>query len=226
VPSPPPVPPGAISAGLIKWARAVARGVRADYRFRRGSQEEWDIESAAFEELTRAAGRWRPEEAGVEPDATPATRPGAFIGFAAKAVRSACRREARRLRSCGMVSERGHRLGAAAGPVRSLADLRTPDGDPWEPADHRGDDDDPPPPPPAPDAAERAAAYRRWVLAAAWWNPAADRWEPPDERTAAVVHRWMVCGWPLWQAAAEFGVSEEAARRAVRRAGLGYPPGA
>jgi DNA-directed RNA polymerase specialized sigma24 family protein len=212
VPSPPPpVAPGAISAGLIKWARAVARGVRADYRFRRGSQEEWDIESAAFEELTRAAGRWVPERAGLPAGTPPAADPGAFRGFAARAVRAACRREARRLRSCGMVSERGHRHGGSAGDVRSLAGLRAPGGDPWEPADHRGADPDPPPDP-------RVEAAGRWGR----WLGVRGRWAAAPVRTRVMVYLWLAEGWPLRQAAAAFGVTEETARRAVRRR---LPPG-
>lgn len=44
----------------MRWARAIARGVRADYRFQRGSQEEQELEATAYLVLVEYAARFDP----------------------------------------------------------------------------------------------------------------------------------------------------------------------
>ena len=80
----------------ITWARAIARGVRRDYRFRTGSPEEQELESTAFLALVKKSlsftlGRVPPH--GNVHDA--------FRGYASQYIRKECRREAIRLRNGG-----------------------------------------------------------------------------------------------------------------------------
>jgi hypothetical protein len=43
---------------FIAWARGIARGVRADYRFAAGGQEELELEGTALEQLVALAARF------------------------------------------------------------------------------------------------------------------------------------------------------------------------
>lgn len=47
-------------ADHVRWARSIARGVRRDYRFWRGSQEEKELEGAAYLVLVAYANRFDP----------------------------------------------------------------------------------------------------------------------------------------------------------------------
>lgn len=80
----------------VKWARAIARGVRADYRFVRGSQDEYELEAVAYLELcvrTKAFDRRR-----VPPGGDPF---GAFRGYAHVFIAAKCRQAAVRIRNGG-----------------------------------------------------------------------------------------------------------------------------
>ena len=80
----------------IKWARSIARGVRADFGFLKGSQEEQELEAEAYLALCRKAHSFDPSR--VPPGGDPA---GAFRGYASSYIRCECRREARRLKNGG-----------------------------------------------------------------------------------------------------------------------------
>jgi hypothetical protein len=82
---------------FIPWARAIARGVRADYRFGTGSQEELELEGTALEQLVASAARF--DESRLRPGDDPAAL---FRAMAAPWVRKACKREAERLRNGGL----------------------------------------------------------------------------------------------------------------------------
>ena len=81
----------------IAWARGIARGVRADFGFAIGSEEELELEGCALVTLTMLMGRF--DESRLPPTGDLF---GAFRGFAATWLRSECRREAQRLRNGGL----------------------------------------------------------------------------------------------------------------------------
>lgn len=78
------------------WARGIARGVRADYRFLADSQEELELEAAAYLVLVlkAAAFDFSRVPAGGDPDEQ-------FRGLNSREVRTNCQREAQRLRNGG-----------------------------------------------------------------------------------------------------------------------------
>jgi hypothetical protein len=82
---------------FITWARAIARGVRADYRFAAGSQEELELEGTALERLVALVARF--DESRLRPGDDPRAL---FRAMAGPWVRKACRREAERLRNGGL----------------------------------------------------------------------------------------------------------------------------
>ncbi len=79
-----------------KWARAIARGVRYDFKFLVGSQEERDLEAVAMLVLVEYAARFDPRLVRAD-----STADALFENWAAQEVRSRCRREAFRLRNGG-----------------------------------------------------------------------------------------------------------------------------
>jgi hypothetical protein len=81
---------------LIPWARGIARGVRADYGFRAGSQEEMELEGAALLALVELHQR-------LDESRLPAggNLLDAFRGWATDEIRSRCRRAAVQLRNGG-----------------------------------------------------------------------------------------------------------------------------
>jgi hypothetical protein len=82
---------------FITWARAIARGVRADFRFATGGQEELELEGTALERLVALAARF--DESRLRPGDDAAAL---FRAMAAPWVRKACKREAERLRNGGL----------------------------------------------------------------------------------------------------------------------------
>jgi hypothetical protein len=82
---------------FIAWARGIARGVRADYRFAAGGQEELELEGTALEQLVALAARF--DESRLRPGDDAAAL---FRAMAAPWVRKACKREAERLRNGGL----------------------------------------------------------------------------------------------------------------------------
>ncbi|AWM40513.1 hypothetical protein GobsT_09790 [Gemmata obscuriglobus] len=84
-------------ADHLVWARAIARGVRADCGFHAGSEEEKEIEGCALVTLTQLVARF--DESRLPPGGDLG---GAFRGFASRWLRSECRREAERLRNGGL----------------------------------------------------------------------------------------------------------------------------
>ncbi|MDY3561959.1 hypothetical protein R5W23_003389 [Gemmata sp. JC673] len=85
------------AADHLVWARAIARGVRADCGFHAGSEEEREIEGCALVTLTQLIARF--DESRLPPGGDLG---GAFRGFASRWLRSECRREAERLRNGGL----------------------------------------------------------------------------------------------------------------------------
>jgi hypothetical protein len=82
---------------FIAWARSIARGVRADYRFATGGHEELELEGTALEQLVALAARFDESRLRAGDDA------GAlFRAMAGPWLRKACRREAERLRNGGL----------------------------------------------------------------------------------------------------------------------------
>jgi len=79
-----------------RWARAIARGVRGDYGYLRGSQEELELEAEAHLVLVEYAARF--DGSKVAPGST---ADALFEGWAAREVRSRCRRLAVQLRNGG-----------------------------------------------------------------------------------------------------------------------------
>lgn len=102
------VPPAIAIQGHITWARAIARGVRNSFRFLPGSQEEQDLESTAYLAAVELAQRFDPTRVPPGGDLE-----AAFRGWATIAVRSHCRREARRLRNGGTYHTRREKPGHA-----------------------------------------------------------------------------------------------------------------
>lgn len=83
-------------ADHTRWARGIARGVRADFGFLSGSSEEQELEATAALVLVEYAARFDPGRVPPGGDAG-----GLFRGWCAVEVRSRCRREAVRLRNGG-----------------------------------------------------------------------------------------------------------------------------
>ena len=81
---------------LIPWVRGIARGVRADYAFRAGSQEEMELEGVALLALVELSTRF--DESRLPAGASLAD---AFRGWATDEIRSRCRRMAVQLRNGG-----------------------------------------------------------------------------------------------------------------------------
>lgn len=88
--------PIVIDEALMKWARAIARGVRKYYNFGAGSQEEQDLEAVAYLTLARLVPIFDHERV---PDGGSAL--GQFKGWCHPSIRAECQREARRLRNGG-----------------------------------------------------------------------------------------------------------------------------
>lgn len=81
---------------LQKWARGIARGVRGDYGFRRGSAEEEDLEGVALVALVELANRYDELQLPAGGNLV-----DAFMGYADVEIRSRCRRHAVTLRNGG-----------------------------------------------------------------------------------------------------------------------------
>ncbi|QJW98727.1 hypothetical protein [Frigoriglobus tundricola] len=81
---------------LTPWAKGIARGVREDYGFVCGSQEEMELEGVALEALVELSYRF--DEKRLPPGGD---LHGLFRGWASTEVRSRCHREAIRLRNGG-----------------------------------------------------------------------------------------------------------------------------
>ncbi len=81
----------------IKWARSIARGVRADFRFTTGGHEELEMEGTALEQLVVLVARF--DESRLQPgdDAD-----ALFRAMAGPWIRKACKREAERIRNGGL----------------------------------------------------------------------------------------------------------------------------
>ena len=92
---------GIVIADQMKWARAVARGIRRHYRFLSGSQEEKDLEAVAHLMLCRCAAKFDPSKVPEGGDPV-----GQFRGWAHPFLRGECQREARRLRNGGTYNTR------------------------------------------------------------------------------------------------------------------------
>ena len=132
-----PAPPAPAPAGIdpvphLLWARAIARGVRHDWRFRPGSAEEEELEGAARLELCRRAAAFDPVKAprGADPV-------DAFRGYAAEWIRSECQREAARQRNGGTYRTLGRKKSrdAAKGLVAvAFTDVETEGGEGFDPA--------------------------------------------------------------------------------------------
>lgn len=93
----PPAPPQTIDVTLhLKWGRMVARTVRAQYHFGKGSHEEQELESTAYLALCEHAVRFDfgRVPVGGDPD-------GQFRGWAKMGVRKLCEQEAIRLQNGG-----------------------------------------------------------------------------------------------------------------------------
>jgi hypothetical protein len=82
---------------FIAWARGIARGVRADYRFTTGGQEELELEGTALEQLVICADRFDESRVRDGDDAA-----ALFRAMASPWIRKACKREAERLRNGGL----------------------------------------------------------------------------------------------------------------------------
>lgn len=81
---------------LLPWARGIARGVRGDYGFRRGSAEEEDLEGVALVALVELANRYDELQLPAGGNLV-----DAFMGYADVEIRSRCRRHAVTLRNGG-----------------------------------------------------------------------------------------------------------------------------
>jgi hypothetical protein len=107
VPVAPTLSPGVIVAtDHLKWARAIARGVRRSFNFGIRSQEEQDLQATAYLAVVELARRFDWSKLPPGGDAS-----AAFRGWATIEVRSRCRREARRLRNGGAYHTRRERPG-------------------------------------------------------------------------------------------------------------------
>jgi hypothetical protein len=107
---------------LIPWAVGIARGVRADYAFLRGSAQEQDIEGVAIEALVELTHRF--DEAKIAPGKS---HVDGFKGWATVEIRSRCRRHAVTLRNGGTFNTTNSKE-ARAMNVRELPTNRHPDG--------------------------------------------------------------------------------------------------
>jgi|GEM_PF-6731701 len=96
-----PLPPNGILqidlTALVPWARGIARGVREDYGFVAGSDEEQELEGVAFLALVELSERF--DECRLPPNGN---LMDAFRGWADKEIRSRCRRAAVQLRNGGL----------------------------------------------------------------------------------------------------------------------------
>ena len=81
---------------LIPWAKGIARGVRADYGFLAGSQEELELEGVALEVLVERSHRFDETRLPPEGDLY-----ALFRASAGAEIRSRCRREVIRLKNAG-----------------------------------------------------------------------------------------------------------------------------
>lgn len=127
-PHAPPVDPAA--PALMKWARAIARGIRTDYRFEPGSQEEMDLEGVAYLELVRCSRRFDPGRVPPGGDLE-----GQFRGWCHPSIRGACKREAVRIRNAGSFWTRVEK-GQAPVEAQHFSALATAD-EPFDVADWR-----------------------------------------------------------------------------------------
>lgn len=82
---------------LLPWAKGIARGVREDYGYVAGSQEEQELEGVAYLALVELSERF--DEARLPPDGN---LMDAFRGWADKEMRSRCRRAAVQIRNGGL----------------------------------------------------------------------------------------------------------------------------
>jgi hypothetical protein len=80
----------------IKWAKAIARGIRKHYRFLTASQEERDLEGVALQTMWKCAGKFDPSRV---PEG--GSFDGAFRGWCHPFIKGDVQREARRLRNGG-----------------------------------------------------------------------------------------------------------------------------
>lgn len=89
-------PKGGGSRSHLDWARIIARQVREQYHFGKGSQEEYDLEQTAYAELIRKLPGFDPGRVprGGNPDML-------FRGWVKQSIATACKREALRLRNGG-----------------------------------------------------------------------------------------------------------------------------
>jgi hypothetical protein len=81
---------------LIPWAKGIARGVRADYGHRAGSQEEMELEGVALLALVELSHRYDEQRLPKNGNLV-----DAFRGWATDEIRSRCRRAAVQLRNGG-----------------------------------------------------------------------------------------------------------------------------
>ena len=118
---------------LLPWAKGIARGVRADFKFGRRSQEEADLEGVALLALCEKAAAFDPRRVPEGGDPV-----GAFKGYASRAIRSKCIEEARRLRNAGTYHTRREK-GKAPVEAIQASRMRAPDGGSFDVADDGGD---------------------------------------------------------------------------------------
>jgi hypothetical protein len=121
---------GVVPEQFLRWARAVARGVRRDFGFPRGQAEEQDLEAVAYLTLVEFAR-------GFDPARCPAGvgLVDYFKGSAYEFVKYACWHEAERLRNAGTYHRR--RPGRPAVVVEYLSQKLTAAGEPFELPDPR-----------------------------------------------------------------------------------------
>lgn len=129
----------------IKWARAIARGIRRHYRFLTASQEERDLEGVALQTMWKCAGKFDPSKVPAGGDYA-----GAFRGWCHPFIKGDVQREARRLRNGGtyhtrretgreqvMVEELPWRREESGQGYVDLADHRADERDEWEDREER-----------------------------------------------------------------------------------------
>lgn len=97
-------------ADHFNWARGIARGVRADHHFAKGSVEEMELEGTALLELAKRMAGF--DESRLKPGDDLF---GAFRGYASPWIRGECRRAAQRMRRHGLFG-----VGAAEVRVEAL----------------------------------------------------------------------------------------------------------
>lgn len=122
---------------LMKWARAIARGIRHHYRFQCHSQEEQELEAVAYYMLCRCLKKFDLSRVPPGGDVD-----GAFRGWCHPFIRGECQCEARRLRNGGTYNTRTERLHRPI-YVEPLPRRRGDDGDEYvDIADYRAERDD------------------------------------------------------------------------------------